>query len=154
MHKKWKNQKANQQNSKKHKNKIKEKKGENRKVKKGKNGETMDLSICIFFAFILLFRFAYLFFSVFKFCFLMFDVFSFFLHFSSLKIIRINYRGEHKGIITPKRSKKCILWGKSMTVDLEVFYSQTQRHAHTQTNIYIYTYLYPCLYDCKGWIMA
>ena len=130
-----------------------EKRGK-KESQKGKNWWKNWFVHLHFFAFILLFRFAYLFFSVFKFCFLMFDVFSFFCIFSSLKIIRINYRGEHKGIITPKRSKKCILWGKSMTVDLEVFYSQTQRHAHTQTNIYIYIHMYPCLYDCKGWIMA
>ena len=133
-------------------NKI-EKKGEKRKVKKGKNGENMDLSICIFLHLFCFFDLLMCSFQLgFAFWFLM--CFPFFCIFSSLKIIRINYRGEHKGIITPKRSKKCILWGKNMTVDLEVFYSQTQRHAHTQTNIYIYIHMYPCLYDCKGWIMA
>ena len=58
MLKKW-EKKANQQNPKKHKSKIKwEKKGKQRKVKKGKNGKKHDLSICICFALILLFRFA------------------------------------------------------------------------------------------------
>ena len=142
MHKKWKNQKANQQNSKKHKNKIKEKKRENRKVKKGKNGETMDLSICLFLHLFCFFDLLICSFQFLSFAFWCLMCFPFFCIFSSLKIIRINYRGEHKGIITPKRSKKCILWGKSMTVDLEVFYSQTQRHAHTQTNIYIYIHIF------------
>jgi len=57
MPKKWKKQKANQQNPKKHKSKIKgeekRKKGKSKRGKKGKqrgkHGETMYLSICIFF---------------------------------------------------------------------------------------------------------
>ena len=57
--KKWKNQKANQQNP-KHKSNIKGKKREKKgKTKRGTNGKKMDLSICIFFAFFLLFRFAF-----------------------------------------------------------------------------------------------
>jgi hypothetical protein len=47
--------------SKKHKSKNRRgKKGEKRKVKKGKNGEPMDLSICMFFAFLICFLFAFI----------------------------------------------------------------------------------------------
>ena len=79
--------------------------GKKKPQKGGKNGFVHLHFFCIYFAFSIC---LFVLFS-FKFCFLMFDVFSFFCIFSSLKIIRINYRGEHKGIITPKRSKKCIL---------------------------------------------
>jgi hypothetical protein len=61
LQKQWKKQKANQQNPKNTKAKIEgEKRGKKRKVKKGKNGEPMDLSICMFFAFLICFLFAFI----------------------------------------------------------------------------------------------
>ena len=44
--------------------------------------------------------FCFLFFSVLKFCFLMFHLFSFFCFFSSLRIIRLSYRGEHNASVS------------------------------------------------------
>jgi len=59
MLKKWKKTKSKSAKSKKHKSKIKgEKRGNKGKSKREKNMKHNDLSICIFFALILLFRFA------------------------------------------------------------------------------------------------
>ena len=77
--------------------------------------------------------FCFLFFSVLKFCFLIFHVISFFLlFFSSLKNIRISYRGGHKGKVQAKserhEARRAIHVGK-----------YTHTHTITQSHIWIHT---------------